>query len=226
MKKKQLRTFVIDDSKMTFNSDFFCYYFTKQASRKKVGICMYEEELATALYVDKAAIHNWRMGVNGPGDLEKIQLLANFWNIKFEMLLTEVKDMSINGSKTKLSDREKSALKNVYCSFLSYLDTFENTAGFVFIGGECRISEGMELGYTAYKQAKDILEREYIDLKNTLYDELDDFYKGDLFYTLQGCYSPEEGENPEQQQAIVTEMVVELKNKFKSIVDPYIIAVN
>lgn len=194
--------------------------FIKHASRKGIGIGNYEYEVADALYVDKSAVHNWRMGVNGPGDLEKIQLLAKLWNVKCEILLTEVKEMSTTMEKQMLTDREKAALKNVYCSFLNYMNVFEKTAGFVW--NEDNSDFDFKIAYRLFEQTKYTLEQEYIDLKRTLYNELKKFFNEELTYTLQGEYFEEEGDTPEMQIGMAESIYEDMVGKFKDIISIYL----
>lgn len=222
MKKTQLRTFMVDEKEVVFNQKYFNELFMKHASKKSVGIGVYEYEVAEALYVDKSAVHNWRMGVNGPGDIEKIQSLAKLWNIKYEVLLMEVKTMSTTTKEKGLTDREKIALKNVYSSFLNYMTVFENTVGFIW-NEDNTTGFNMLIAYDLYEKTKKALEVEYIDLKATVYDDLKEFYNKELTYTLEAYYSEEEGDCPEVQMAETTALHDELIGKFKTIIDPYLV---
>lgn len=219
MKSKQLRTFIVDDKEMVFNQKLFGDLFIKKAAKNGFGIGNYEFEIADALYVDKSAVHNWRMEKNGPGDLEKIQSLAKLWNIDYKVLLMEVKTMTTT-LKNGLTDREKIALKNVYTSFLNYMKEFETSVGFVW--NEDNTSYNMRYAYHLYEQAKYALELEYIDLKNTVYDRLMEFYCKELTYTLEGCYDAED--LPEVQLAETQGLYEEMLKQFREIIDPYLLA--
>ena len=111
MKKTQLRTFLIDGKEMIFHLDCFRELFLTNASKLNIGIGRYEDEIADALFVDRSAVHNWRMGVNGPGDLDKIRSLAKLWNIEEKVLLKEVNTMVATEKTRTLTDRERTALK-------------------------------------------------------------------------------------------------------------------
>lgn len=221
MKEKQLRTFIINEKEMIFNQKYFKEAFLKYASQKSIGIGDYEYEVAEALYVDKSAVHNWRMGVNGPGDIEKIQLLANLWNIKYELLLKEVNVMNTTLNNKKLTDREKDSLKRVYSSLINYLKLFDKTSGFIW--NEDGSDFDMRLAYVMYDQTKAVLEMEYIDLKRTVYDQLNDFFDHELTCTLESCYLPEEGDYPELKKAETLGMYMHLMDSFKLIVDSYLV---
>ena len=95
MKSKNLRTFTVDEKEMMFNVSMFQTLFKKRAMHNRMTFGAYEEELANHLFVDKSAVHNWRMNVNGPGDIDKIQQIAEFLNINYMMLLTEAQNMNM-----------------------------------------------------------------------------------------------------------------------------------
>ena len=161
------------------------------------------------------------MGVNGPGDIEKIQLLANLWNIKYEILLMEVKTMSTTMREKILTDREKIALKNVYSTFINYMTVFENSGGFIWSEDDTT-GFNMMRAYDLFEQTKKVLELEYIDLKASVYDELKELYNKELTYTLEAYYSEEEGDCPEEQMAATTALYDDLVDKFKMIIDPWL----
>ena len=221
MKKTQLRTFLIDGKAMIFNLDCFRELFITNASKLNIGIGRYEDEIADALFVDRSAVHNWRMGVNGPGDLDKIRSLAKLWNIKEKVLLREVNTMVATGKTRTLTDRERTTLKNVYSSFLNYMKVFNNTAGFNW--NEDGSDFNRDVAYNLFDNVVSALEFEYIDLKSTVYDALDNFYRTEIVYTLEGYFAPEEGDTPEGQKAEAVGLYLDLVEKFKNIIDPYLI---
>lgn len=219
MKKKQLRTFILNEKQVVFNQEYFRKLFIANAAKRGVGIGSYEFEIAEALFVDKSAIHNWRMGVNGPGDIEKIQLLADIWNIKYEFLLTEVNEMETT-TKQGMTDREKEALKKVYIAFVNYMNVFENTTGFLW--NDDNTDYDIRQAYWWYGQTKNALALEYIDLKRSVYDELEELFDTELTRTLEDHYSEEDGDYPELARAEVLGWAEELREKFKNIIDPYL----
>ena len=222
MKSKKLRTFILNEKEMVFNVRLFQELFNKNAKNNNIGIGVYEEEMSNVLFVDKSAIHNWRMNINGPGSIEIIQKIAKFWNINYEVLLVEVNDMRVEaGNNTKrLSESEKAALKKVYHSFLNYMKTFENTYGFLFNadGSEYDIKNA----YFMYENLKYALQLEYVDLKRTVYDELEAFFGGKLTYTLQHEYLPKE-DTLDQLEAETIGAYEDIMNDFKEIVDVYLV---
>ncbi len=221
MKGKQLRTFTVNEREMIFNVRYFQELFVKFASRKNIGIGNYEYEVADALFVDKSTIHNWRMNVNGPGDIEKIQSLAKFWNINYENLLMEVKEMTTTetNNKKQLTESEKIALRNVYRAFLNYMVEFENTAGFLY---DELTGYDIRQAYDLYEKVQYALKYEYIDLKRTVYDKLDTFVNGELSITLEG--DEERASMPMEQIIADTQSMYErMMDSFKEIVDQYLV---
>lgn len=220
MKGKQLRTFLVDGKEVIFYVEHFRDLFIKFAAQKGTGIGNYEYEVAQALFVDRSAVHNWRMGVNGPGDLDKIHLLADLWHIKLESLLTEVKSMSTTKREQVFTEREKIALKKVYTAFIEYMEAFEKSVGFIW--DESGQSFNMYEAYGLFHSMKKALKLEYIDLKPTVYDALMKLYDTDLTYTLEGYYNEEEGDCPEMQMDMATDIYNDIVGKFQQIIDPFL----
>lgn len=231
MKSKNLRSFIVNDKEMIFNVGMFQELFKKRASSNNMTYVAFEEELANHLFVDRSAVHNWRFNVNGPGDVDKIRQIASFLHVKYELLLTEVKDMNStqrdNNNVTRLSDREKEALKNVYGALLNYLNTFDATTGFLYNpDGSCYPFNN---AYVLHDNLCSVLRCEYIDLKRTVYDELERFFNGIVTatlerYTEEGYIDDEDyefdGETPESR---TTGLVCTLWEEFYGIVDKYLV---
>lgn len=209
---------MVDGKEMSFNVRYFQEMFMKLARKENKGIVNYEYEIADALFVDRTTIHNWRMNVNGPGDIEKIQSLAEFWNIKYENLLVEAKGMKTVETENKklLAESEKTALRNVYRAFLNYMEAFDETTGFLWNldGSDYDIRNA----YVMYDRLKYALKYEYIDLKRTMYNELEQFVNGTLSASLEGSFNPEE-ETPEQIMGDAERMYEYWMDEFKAIID-------
>lgn len=220
MKSKKLRTFFVNEKEMIFNVRLFQELFNKYAKKNSIGVGAYEDELADVLFVDKSAVHNWRMNVNGPGNIEIIQKIAEFWNINYEILLTEANNMNetqiINAKK--FTETEKEAMKNVYRAFINYMEEFNDTAGFLLYidGGKYEIANA----YARYENLKYALKLEYIDLKRTVYDKLETFFEGELTRTLEHDY--EVDDSIEQLEAETLEEYENMMSMFKNIVDEYL----
>ena len=221
MKSKNLRTFNVDDREMIFDVRYFQEMFIRQAKKNNLRIGEYEEELAKILYVDKSAVHNWRMEVNGPGDIEKIQQIADFWNINYKNLLMEGINMNkVQAESTqKLKDNELMALRNVYRDFLVYMKEFDKSVGFNW-----NPDDGSEynafVALARYEDLKCVLETEYIDLKRTVYDVLETFFDGELSYTLEQV---EVEEDTGSLEGDVLRLYEYLLGQFKEIVDKYLV---
>ena len=228
MKSKNLRTFVVNEKEMIFNVSMFQMLFKKRTLRNNMTFGACEEALANHLFVDKSAVHNWRMNVNGPGDFDRIRQIAEFLNVDYMILLTEAQNMNMveKNSTMKLSDSEKGALKNVYRTFMNYMNTFDRTTGFLYNqdGSEYPFSNA----YVMHDNLCRVLQYEYIDLKRTVYDELEQFFNGRVTYTLvryteDGYEDDDEfdGETPEMRTAGLVEY---LWKEFYAIIDKYLVA--
>ena len=66
------------------------------ALRKKKGLT--QEELANELQVSRQAVFKWECGENTP-DLEKIKKLAKLYDVSFDVLLDDEKELDIESSK-------------------------------------------------------------------------------------------------------------------------------
>lgn len=222
MRSKKLRTFWVNETEMIFNIRLFQELFIKYANKNNIGLGAYEEELASILFVDKSAVHNWRMNVNGPGNIEIIQNMARFWHINYETLLMEANDMNIEQDMNtkRLTETEKAALKNVYREFLNYMEQFKNTTGFLLYedGSDYQITNA----YARYENLKLTLKMEYIDLKRTVYNQIQELFNSELSNTLEESFLPEE-ESIEQYEADVMGLYEHLLNVFYEIVDEYLV---
>lgn len=222
MRSKKLRIFWVNETEMIFNIRLFQELFIKYANKNNIGLGAYEEALASVLFVDKSAVHNWRMNVNGPGNIEIIQNIARFWHINYETLFMEANDMNTEQDMNikRLTEAEKVALKNVYREFLNYMEQFKNTTGFLWYadGSDYQITNA----YARYENLRLTLKMEYIDLKRTVYDKIEELFNGELSYTLEESFLPEE-ETVEQYEADVMGLYEHLLNTFYEIVDEYLV---
>ena len=89
MRSSSLRRFKIDGINYTFSIDAFNRFFQERAKGSFHTITQYEEIIAGVLNVDRSTIHNWRMELNGPSDIDKVQALADYWHITIYDLLDE-----------------------------------------------------------------------------------------------------------------------------------------
>lgn len=227
MRSKNLRTFTVNEKEMIFNVSVFQTLFKKRAVHNNMTLGAYEEELANHLFVDKSAVHNWRMNVNGPSDIDKIQQIADFLNVNYKILLTEAHDMMEKNNVARLSESEKVALKNVYRTFMNYVNTFEATTGFLYNADGSEYQFGN--AYALHDNLCSVLQYEYIDLKRTVYDELEGLFKGAVTATLERYTNegyiddPEDefdGETPEMR---AESLACHLREVFYDIIDKYLV---
>lgn len=132
MKNKTMRTFIIDGKEMQFNLTFFNNIFKTKARQDKKGIGELEEELATAIYVEKSTVHAWRNRVNGPSDIDKVEQIAEFFSMNKYDFLIEVEEMITYENIGKedyrpitsihFGDREKDSVKRVYQEMLNFMN--------------------------------------------------------------------------------------------------------
>lgn len=234
MISKNLKTYIVEDKEMEFNQELFKELFLSHAKSEKKRIVPYEEYVAGKLFVERSSVHNWRMNLNGPGDLEKIKTLADLWKIDFTVLLKEKKNGSDIMEETdmttvttqdivtnKLDKRGKKALRKFNKRLLAFLNEFERTAGFYFNGDDTSPYD-ITIAYALYRRLKECLEEEYIDLATTLYDVLVKYWDG-LSYAFQGDYDSEDEEDSlETFKAGVQNVRIELYSEFKNLVKPYL----
>ena len=219
MKSAQLRVFVVDNREMHFNLDLFQRLFMNKVGTKGISIGSYEDELARVLFVERATIHNWRMNMNGPSDLEKIRMLEEYWNLGVNGLLVEVKGMQTE--KRTMNDRELDALKRVYVAFMHYLFQYKQSFGFqVYDDGskyDCLDAQ------TCHVSLVNVLETEYIDLPKDLYTDILRFFNGALTETLNGvgvAYDEEDRASGLMQSDSVVAADFYMES-FRNIVDDY-----
>lgn len=160
--------------------------------KEKNRLTVTELEIMIGEYVgySPSAVHSWLYNKERDiPDIERIKLVADFFGFDYMCLLKEcVEKMSDSTIKktTLTSDREKEALRRVYCAIMDFLYWFEKTDGFVSLiheeYGDGSCIDGTLKAYDAHDELYHILEREYIDLgKTNIYDELYDYIYNDLF---------------------------------------------
>ena len=86
-------------------------------------------------------------------------------------------------SKKELTEAELIAYRNVYHSFLSYMEEFRNTFGFTLAEQD----EPYEVtnAYELFFKLRHDLDYEFIDLKRTVYDKLFTFIDKEVSETIE-----------------------------------------
>ena len=188
------RKFYYNDDNYYFDFSKFNELFINKSKKEKVKVGILEEKIANYINISKESIHNWRFKINGPGDIEIIEKLAQYFNLtNINLLLTKKKD----GEKNKmLNDLQIASIKRIYDSVLDFLELFRNTNGFndIWFDLDCKpeLRED-ELWNIATKNFDKVvlqLKKEFLYLKNTsIYEKLEQYLYNDLYDTFDGKLS-------------------------------------
>lgn len=189
-----IRKILYNNSYYYFNTKMFLDLFTslKKVSRKKVSEL--EIEIAEALHVSKETIHNWRFCTCGPGSIELINDIKNFFKLEdIETLLvsSKRKEKSMN-----LTDLQILSLKRIYDSIIDFLFIFNNSDGFndYWYDLKCSSDEREDKLYDiAFNEIDKVIltyKKEHIFLKDfDFYNEIGSFIYNDLYDTFDGKLS-------------------------------------
>lgn len=189
-----IRKILYNNSYYYFNTKMFLDLFTslKKVSRKKVSEL--EIEIAEALHVSKETIHNWRFCTCGPGSIELINDIKNFFKLEdIETLLvsSKRKEKSMN-----LTDLQILSLKRIYDSIIDFLFIFNNSDGFndYWYDLKCLSDEREDKLYDiAFNEIDKVIltyKKEHIFLKDfDFYNEIGSFIYNDLYDTFDGKLS-------------------------------------
>lgn len=188
------RKFYYNDDNYYFDFSKFNELFINKSKKEKVKVGILEEKIANYINISKESIHNWRFKINGPGDIEIIKKLAQYFNLtSINLLLTKKKD----GEKNKmLNELQIISTKRIYDSVLDFLELFRNTNGFndIWFDLDCKpeLRED-ELWNIATKNFDKVvlqLKKEFLYLKNTsIYEKLEQYLYNDLYDTFDGKLS-------------------------------------
>ena len=179
------RKLIYNEEEYIFDFSSFKRYFTSKKDKDKVKVGDLEESLASYINITKEAIHNWRMGLNGPADIEIVKQIANFFDISdVTLLLTKRKDVKTN----MLNDLQVQAFKRVYDSILEFLVEFKETDGFndLWFDVEGKPNDKKGLVWDIVNEKHEVvmkaLDKEYFYLKNTkVYNDLENYIYNDLY---------------------------------------------
>ena len=223
-----------------FDHKAFRRLFDK-AARANGGIGAYETSMAQSLCVTAEAVHNWRMGTNGPGDIERIEEIAAFLGVRANSLM---KDREEKPMVEPLKDYERAALSRVYVKVFDFLCLYSDTDGFVWktydtsemhgaffrqfgTVANLRSIERSDLAYESFEDVVRALEREYVNLgHHPLYAQLDEFIEGTLLKVFDGKLDPDYRVHPHEFFPEITDWTTETDamRALDAIVDPYLVA--
>ncbi len=183
MDKVKIKTYTIDGKKMVFNTDVFEKLFQKKKKEVNSRVLAYQEVLGDLIGVSSDTIRAWRMGKNGPSDVETIQKLAEIWDVKFEVLVKESVEMVVN---TKLDDRTRQVVVECYKKLEDFFEDYsEGTlTNFLDVDDICRnilyykdeMSEEEMVGIYRFDESMSKEER-IKELREMLSNIHSDFYK-------------------------------------------------
>jgi transcriptional regulator with XRE-family HTH domain len=237
MKEHKSKTFEIDGTTLSFDTLAFKKAFRRSASSSGISLSKFESVLAEKLYVTPSAVHNWRMGLNGPSDLNRIRELSKVLGVPYRNLMKSIKkepEMEI------LKDYEREALSRVYGSILNFLFLYSDTDGFVWdryfstemhgqfqrqfgiYGSEFSIS-GNDLAYESFEEVERCLQREYVNLgKNPIYEELDNYLEDILYKVFDGRLDPDFRFEPHDEDFSDWPNEIDAINALNEIVNKYL----
>ena len=157
-------------------------------TKNKTSFGKMTTQIAEELSVSDEAVRNWRKGLNGPSDSEKIADLETILGLEAGRLLRTVQEES---QVERLNERQLTAAKKIYDAIIEFLNEFKDTEGFntIWLEKKRKGNEDPVMATYDYIEAKEkpievLLEKEFFDLRGTeLYDELNEFVYGDLVDT-------------------------------------------
>ena len=117
MKSKRTTGFIIDDSEYVFSRMQFNQAFEFYRKDKKAKVLDLEYDLAEAVSVSREAVHNWRQGYNGPGDLSSIKKMAELLGCNYMTLLEVRKDKKMVNNYT---DEQMDSIKKIFDAISDY----------------------------------------------------------------------------------------------------------
>lgn len=198
MKSKNTRSFEVNNEQFQFNLQTFTKLFDEYRRKHGLKVGDLEAALAENLSVTSDAVHNWRSGYNGPGDIEMIQKIAKELNVVDWRILLKTRGEK---SVSELSIKQIESVKKIYDSIMDFLIWFDETDGitgtlwyeFVRNGVEPRKirNELYSLAEDRVRSIQHVYEKEYLYLKNTdiyielgnyLYEKIYNIYDGKLDY--------------------------------------------
>lgn len=229
--KKGFTEFELRGVTYQFSTDAFNAAFREYLYKQKKKVGAGESELAEAVSLSKDAIHQWRYGNNGPGDLETIIKIADYFKIDFYRLLKEVPQ--VEASTEVLSDRQMEALRRIYCAIWDFLEQFRQNDGFVWeIDDRKSIWDGddidkVDYAIEQYDQVGMAIKKEYLDLgKTELYKNIEQFWDVDLFDMWNGKQEPwyrfDFAEQGKPTATSVEKELTDIIRKLHTIIDPYL----
>ena len=123
-----LRVYNIGGQRATFNKEGFKYLVKEKCRREKITKAKAEQQLADLLGLSSDTVHKWNSTGGGPIDIQTVEDLAKALGLKNSDSLLNF--ITGGDSVERLSDRQKSAAKQIYDVCICFLDEFKRTNGF------------------------------------------------------------------------------------------------
>ena len=186
MKSQSTKVFTFQGKHVSFDTRAFRDAFNIYCKIAGTSKADAEEDLGAHLHTTASAIHNWRFGNNGPGDLELIRMAGEFLGCgDWRLLFKEVEE---DKSVSKLTDRQLDAAKRIYDILVWFLTVYSDTDGFSnwlddFESGNVGISEDkiFERITKMKERVSLVINQEYFDLHDhPIYDELCEIAADDM----------------------------------------------
>ena len=194
--KERSRVFHLKDKNFQFNFDSFRDLIAKRKTEQHINIGTTKEELAAHVHLTESAVHQWYVRANGPGNIEIIRMIADFFSVSETVLLKECTEVH----PVNLSAEQIKSVKRVYDAIINFLDEFEYTGGFTTSLWVQFADEGIQRNMIEEKIAEYadkrlaevllVLKQEYFYLHDLpIYDSLFDYIVDDLCDTYDGKLS-------------------------------------
>ena len=90
---RKIKTYNYKNMKYRFNTKEFNKLFSKKVETENLYVKDLEEDLGKATHSSRSTVHSWRNKTNGPVDIGKIKLIADFFNVEIIDLLTSSDDV-------------------------------------------------------------------------------------------------------------------------------------
>ncbi len=177
--EKNTRVFDIDGEKYRFATELFNEVFDAESEKRGLSLRDLEELVSEKAFVTRDAVHNWRLGRNGPGDSGTVAKIAEALDCDIFTILEK------SGTDERpLTERQIRSFKRIYNDVQRFLVTFElECAG---AADDALESDGGEPVREYVSQLHSELNRvtfrlilEYFDLRNTeLYGTVCEIWNG------------------------------------------------
>lgn len=208
MVSRETKRFLINGKYYRFNRESFNRYFDEYSKSAGISKRALEEQIADRIHVSDAAIHNWRSGSNGPGDLDSIRILSESIYVNDYMIFLKV--IEEKAPMKALTEKQVEAVKRIYDAIIDFLEEFRKTDGFSTLWYDYKdqcfrnpTSKVYDYVEAKHNVVQVVYTKEYLYLHDTsIYDELYEYINNVLYdaynekvepqYRSQ-CFSSDEG---------------------------------